>query len=96
FTDVLNKSGHNQAPLPNRSASFMEDIDVSAEGVTNLLKCLNPSKALGLDELQPSVLKELASELGLILLTSFNNLLTLVKSPSNVYLQTYAPIEERG
>ena len=49
---------------PNRSAPFMEDIHVSAEGVTKLLKGLNLSKALGPDELHPRVLKALASELG--------------------------------
>ena len=42
----------------------MNDIVVSAVGVTKLLKYLNPSKALGPDELLPRVLKELASELG--------------------------------
>ena len=66
FTDVFNKSKHTQAPLPNRSAPFLEEIHLSAEGVTKLLKLqgLNPSKALGPDELHPRVLKELASELG--------------------------------
>ena len=42
----------------------MDDIVVSNEGVTKLLKGSNPSKALGLDQLHPKVLKELATELG--------------------------------
>ena len=64
FTDVFNKNEHSQVPLPNRSAPFMNDIVVSAVGVTKLLKGLNPSKALGPNELHPRVLNELASELG--------------------------------
>ena len=42
----------------------MEDIVVTKEGVTKLLKGVNPSKALGLDKLHPRVQKELATELG--------------------------------
>ena len=64
FTDVFNKNEHSKVPLPNRSAPFMNDIVVSAVGVTKLLKDLIPTKALGPDELHPRVLKELASELG--------------------------------
>ena len=62
FTDVFTKSEHGQVPLLDRSASFMEDIVVTKEGVTKLLKGLNPSKVLGDDELHPRVLKELATE----------------------------------
>ena len=62
FTDVFNKNEHTQVPLLDRSAPFMNDIAVSNDGVIKLLKGLNPSKALGPDELNPRVLKELATE----------------------------------
>ena len=61
--DVFTYSEYSQVPLLDRSAPFMEDIAVTKEGVTKLLKGLNPSKALGPDELHPSVLKELATDL---------------------------------
>ena len=51
FTDVFNITEHSQVPLPKQSAPFMNDIVVSAVGVTKLLKGLNPSKALIPDEL---------------------------------------------
>ena len=62
FTDVLNKNEHTHVPLLDRSAPFMDDIVVSKDGVTKLLKSLNPSKALWPDELHPRILKELATE----------------------------------
>ena len=62
FTDVFNKNEHTQVPLLDRSAPFMNDIAVSKDGVIKLLKGLNPSEALGPDELHPRVLKELATE----------------------------------
>ena len=64
FTDVFNKNEHTQVPFLDRSAPFMNDIVISKEGVIKLLKGLNPSKALGPDELHPRVIKELATELG--------------------------------
>ena len=64
FTDVFNKNEHTQVPLLDRSAPFIDDIVVSKDGVINLLKGLNPSKALGPSKLHPRVLNELATELG--------------------------------
>ena len=45
FTDVFNKSDNSEVPYLSRSAPFKDDIVVSDEGVTKLLKSLNPSKA---------------------------------------------------
>ena len=61
---MLTKSEYSQVPLLDRSAPSMEDIVVTKEGVTKLLKGLNPSKALGPDGLHTRVLKELVTELG--------------------------------
>ena len=94
FTDVFSKNEHTQVPLLDRSAPFMNDIAVSKDGVIKLLKGLNPSKALGPDELHSRVLKELATELGLYLLIFFSNQLTLVKSQRNGLLQISAPLQE--
>ena len=89
FTDVVNKNDHSEVPFLSRSAPFMDDIVVSNEGITKLLKGLNHSKALGPDELHPRVLKELASELCPDFAHLFQILLTQVKSPKNVLLQIY-------
>ena len=51
FTDVFNKNEHTQVPLLDRSAPFMNNIAVSKDGVIKLFEGLNPSKALGPDEL---------------------------------------------
>ena len=56
FMDVFNKNDHSEVPFLSRSASFMDDMVVSNEGVSKLLKGLNPSKALGPDALHPRVL----------------------------------------
>ena len=49
---------------------FMDDIVVSKDGVTLLLKGMNPSKALGPNELHPKVLKERATEYNIMWLIS--------------------------
>ena len=64
FNDAFNKTEYKEVPLTERLTPFMDNIVVSSEGVIKFLKGLNPSKALGPDELHPRVLKELANELG--------------------------------
>ena len=64
FTDVFTKTEHSPVYFLDRSTSFMQDIVVTKEGVTKLLKGSNHSKAFGPDELHPRVIKELATGLG--------------------------------
>ena len=81
--------------LFNRKAPFMEDIVVSKEGVTKILKGLNPSKALGPDELHPRVLKELASELGPVFAHLFQQSIHSGEIPKNGLEQTFVPCSKR-
>ena len=98
FTDVFTKSEYNQVPLPllDRSAPFMEDIVVTEEGVTKLLKGLNPSKALWHDELHHRVLKELATELGPILAHLFQQSIDSGEIPMEWTLANISPLLKKG
>ena len=87
---------HSQVTLPSRSAPFMNDIVVSAVGVTKLLKGLNPSKALGPDELHPRVLKELASELGPVFAHLFQQSIDTGEIPKEWSLANICPLFKKG
>ena len=92
FTDVFSKNEHIQAPLLDRSAPFMNDMVVSKDGVIKLLKGLNPYKALGPDELQPRVLKELAAELGPVFAHLFQQSIDTGEIPKEWSLANICPL----
>ena len=80
----------------DRSAPFMHDIVVTEEGVTKLLKGLNPSKALGPDELHPRVLKELAMELGPVFAHLFQQSIDTGEIPKEWSLANICPLFKKG
>ena len=92
FTDVFTKSEYSLVPLLDRSAPFMKDIVVTKEGVTELLKGLNSSKALGPDEGHPRVLKELASELGPLFAHIFQQSIDSGEIPKEWTLADISPL----
>ena len=96
FTDVFNKSEHTQVPFPNRSAPFLVEIHVSAEGVAKLLKGLNPSKALVPDELHPRVLKGLESELDPMFAHLFQRSIDTGEIPKEWSLANICPLYKKG
>ena len=95
-TDVFIKSEHSQVPLLDRSAPFMENIVVTKEGTTKLLKGLNPSKALGPDALHPRVLKELATELGPVFAHLFQQSIDKGEIPKEWSLANICPLFKKG
>ena len=92
FTDVFTKTVQTQVPLLDRSGPFMDEIVVTKEGVTKLLKGLNPSKALGPDELHPRVLKELAKELGPVFAHLFQQSINMGEIPKEWSLANICPL----
>ena len=74
----------------------MEDIVVTKEGVTKLLKGLNPSKALGPDELHPRVLKELVTELGPIFAHLFQQSIDSGEIPKEWTLANISLLFKKG
>ena len=74
----------------------MEEIVVTKEGVTKLLKGLNPSKALGPHELHPSVLKELATELGPVFAHPLQQSIDTGEIPSELSLANICPLFKKG
>ena len=96
FTDVYNKNDHGEVPFLSRSAPFMNDTVVSKEGVTKLFKGLNPSKALGPDDLHPRVLKEIATELGPVFSHLFQQSLDTGEIPKEWSLANICPLYKKG
>ena len=94
--DVFNKNEHTQVPLQDRSAPFMDDSIVSKDGVIKLLKSLNPSKALGPDELHPRVLKELLTELDPVFAHLFQQSIDTGEIPKEWSLANICPLFKKS
>ena len=60
------------------------------------MKCLNPSKTLGPDELHPRVLKELATELGPIFAHLFQQSIDSGDIPKEWTLANISPLFKKG
>ena len=74
----------------------MKDISVSTDGVTELLKDLSPSKAMGPDELHPRILKKLAAELGPVFTYLFQQSLDTGEIPEEWSLANICPLCKKG
>ena len=74
----------------------MNDFAVSKDGVIKLLKGLNPSKALGPDELHPRFLKELATELEPVFAHLFQQSIDTGEIPKEWSLANICPLFKKS
>ena len=74
----------------------MEEIVVTKKGVTKHLKELDPSKALGPDELHPRILKELVTELGPVFAHLFQQSIDTGEIPSEWSLANICPVLKKS
>ena len=88
----VHKTSENEVSLLEKSAPPTSDIHVLNEGVIKMMEGLNPSKALGPDELHPRVLKELAAELGPVFAHLFQQSLDKGEIPKEWSLANICPL----
>ena len=74
----------------------MNEIAIPKDGVINLLKGLNLSKALGPDELDHRVLKALATELGPVFAHIFQQSIDTGKIPKDWSLANICPLFKKS
>ena len=96
FTDVFSKTSESEVLLLDKSAPPMSHIHISNEGVIKMMKGLNPSKALGPDELHPRVLKEFAVELGPVFAHLFQQSLDKREIPKEWSVAYNCPLYKKG
>ena len=73
-----------------------EDITVIPNGVTKLLKALDPNKAAGPDQISPRALKETADVLGPILTTIYNKSFETGELPQDWREADVVPVYKKG
>ena len=74
----------------------MKELHVSVEGVTKLLRKVNPNKASGPDSIPARILKELADEIAPLLTTIFNKSLEQGEVPTDWRKANVTAIYKKG
>ena len=84
--------------MPTTEDQFpeIENIDITLNGVVKLLKDLNPTKSPGPDNLGPKVLKELADEVGPLLLLIYRKSLQTSEVPEDWRKANVTPVFKKG
>ena len=103
--EILNKQYHSvftpeceNEELPSLTDNYpsMPEITVTAKGTEKLLSKLDPSKAIGPDEISSRILKQYAHEFAPLLTTIFNTSLSRGEVPTDWRQANVIPIFKKG
>ena len=85
-------------PMPTTDDQFpvIDNIEITLNGVIKLLRALNPTKSPGPDNLGPRVLKELALEIGPLLLLIYKKSLQTSEIPEDWRKANVTPVFKKG
>ena len=83
-------------PTTEDQFPIIQNINISLNGVVKLLRDLNPTKSPGSDNLGPRVLKELADEVGPLLLLIYRNSLQTSEVPEDWRKANVTPVYKKG
>lgn len=97
FESVFTTDNDKTMPkLGDKILNKMKDINITTNGVTKLLKNLNPKKASGPDNLTPRILNELHLELTPAVTLLFQRSMELGQTPSDWKHAFVCPIYKKG
>ena len=84
--------------MPTTEDQFpvIEDIDITLNQTVKLLKDLNPTKSPRPDNLSPKVLKEIANDVGPLLLLIYRKSLQTSEVPEDWRKANVAPVFKKG
>ena len=83
--------------LPNKQIVLeIHDINITLNGIVKLLNNHSPYKAAGPDNITPRVLKELASNIGHILLLVYRKSLQTSTVPDDWRTANVTPVYKKG
>ena len=74
----------------------MKSFDITSNGITKLLKQLNPYKAPGPDNISPMILKELATDISPLLQLIFQKSLDTSVVPNDWRIASVSSIYKKG
>ena len=96
FSKVFTRRSYTTIPVNLPTIAKMPRIEVTLQGVLNLLKSQNEDKAAGPDDIHPKLLKETANEMAPVFTHFLKQSLSSGSIPEDWEIATICPLHKKG